>query len=97
MIKMTTKREIWIEESKMTWLDKIKKRFAHSRPFITYFPRFHCMGAEAGCGNIRASWRRQNTAYYIEKLNWVYLCDECNQINNEYWKEMWSEYWSQVI
>jgi len=97
MIKMTTKREIWIEESKMTWLDKIKKRFAHSRPFITYFPRFHCMGAEAGCGNIRASWRRQYTAYYIEKLNWVYLCDECNQINNEYWNEMWSEYWSQVI
>ena len=42
--------------------------------------------------NLRVGqWRRQNTQYYDDRENWVFLCDDCNEINEEYWAEMWRE------
>ena len=37
-------------------------------------------------------WRRQNTQYYIDRSNWVFLCDDCQEENEEYWAERWSDY-----
>ena len=37
--------------------------------------------------------RRQNTAYLDDELNWIYVCDRCNEDIEEYWKDMWEDYY----
>ena len=38
--------------------------------------------------------RRQGTAYVEDELNWVTLCDECHELNEEHWADMWQEYYA---
>lgn len=35
---------------------------------------------------------RQNTQYTNEESNWVLLCEECRELNDEYWDDMWKDY-----
>ena len=45
------------------------------------------------CCQLRpGEWRRQNTQYTDDRLNWVFLCDDCQEENEEYWAERWSDY-----
>ena len=39
-------------------------------------------------------WRRQNTQYYDDRENWVFLCDGCHVFNEEHWAEMWRDYYA---
>ena len=55
-----------------------------------------CHSSSPPCFN-RGRNRRQNTAYADNKLNWVFLCDECAAENDEYWKERWDEYYSSCM
>jgi hypothetical protein len=41
--------------------------------------------------------RPRNTQYNDDDLNWVIACDECIEIDNEYYKERWAEYNSSRI
>ena len=43
------------------------------------------------CPASNASRYRQDTYYAIEESNWVTLCSECADDNNEHWKMMWDE------
>ena len=51
-----------------------------------------CIGFEESCQNI-GTFRRQNTAYVNDDLNWMYLCDDCQKVASEYWKRMWDDYY----
>ena len=55
-----------------------------------------CHGVCGPCFR-RGRLRRQNTRYVDESRNWVFLCDKCAYINNEYWLERWQEYYSEVM
>jgi hypothetical protein len=55
-----------------------------------------CHGVTGPCFNI-GKRRRQNTAYADDKRNWVFLCDECAEINYEYWQNQWNEYYNAVM
>jgi len=57
----------------------------------------HCQGAEGPCNSKNATLRRQNTQYANDDLNWVTLCDGCQEVNEAYWRERWKEYYSQII
>jgi hypothetical protein len=37
---------------------------------------------------------RQNTQYVNEEQNWVCLCSEHEEENDEYWAERWAEYYA---
>lgn len=37
-------------------------------------------------------WRRQNTQYYDDRSNWVFLCNDCFEETEAYWAERWSDY-----
>lgn len=43
------------------------------------------------CDSIDAWCHRQNTNYCDEEANFVTLCQECKDENDEYWAEMWDE------
>jgi hypothetical protein len=43
------------------------------------------------CDSINAWRHRQNTNYVDEEANFVTLCQECKDENDEYWQEMWEE------
>ena len=48
--------------------------------------------------NLRVGqWRRQNTQYYDDRENWVFLCDECQEKNEAYWSERWSDYYAGLL
>jgi len=42
-------------------------------------------------------WRRQNTQYYDDRSNWVFLCNDCNMLNEEHWAEMWRDYYAECL
>ena len=42
-------------------------------------------------------WRRQNTQYYDDRENWVFLCDECQEENEAYSSERWSDYYAGLL
>lgn len=52
-----------------------------------------CQGKEGDCSS-RGEWHRRNTAYADEMDNWVFLCDECFNWEQEYWDAQWAEYYS---
>lgn len=56
----------------------------------------HCTGWEEECKK-KGKWRRQNTKYTEEYLNWVFLCDDCMKANEEHWKERWDDYYSDIL
>jgi len=58
---------------------------------IKKFP--FCHGAEGPCFH-KGKKRRQNTAYVDDKMNWIFLCNECAEINDEQWQERWDEYYA---
>jgi protein-arginine kinase activator protein McsA len=41
--------------------------------------------------------RRQRTQYVNDESNWVYLCESCTKVNNEYWNDRWADYYSDVL
>jgi hypothetical protein len=49
------------------------------------------------CGDYPALYGHQHTAYVEKRFNYVTLCDDCWEENNEYWREMWNEYYSMVM
>ena len=53
-----------------------------------------CDGFEAPCEKSGAKWRRQNTNYPTDSENWKFLCDDCQNLSDEYWKDMWDDYWA---
>lgn len=53
-------------------------------------PLESCSGMYGPCSN-SGRWVRQNTAYIEDEKNWVFLCEECEKLNDEYWYDMWSE------
>ena len=55
-----------------------------------------CHGFDAPCSHI-GKIRRQNTQYVDDERNWVFLCNECNKRNEEYWADMWREYYASVL
>lgn len=60
---------------------------------------YHRMTVCEHCGSEDSTvkFRRQNTAFVDEKLNWVVLCDECHKENEEHWAEMWDDYYSPCL
>lgn len=54
-----------------------------------------CHGADGPCFR-KGKRRRQNTAYCDDELNWVFFCDKCQEMNEEYWAERWSDYYSML-
>jgi len=67
--------------------------FAH-RKLIKVLPI--CRGFEGPCFN-KGKLRRQGSAYVNDKLNWAFLCDDCQKLSHKYWDGMWNEYYSQVM
>jgi len=51
-----------------------------------------CEGWEHPCFK-KGKLRRQNTQYVDDKINFVFLCDECMKANDEHWNGMWSDYY----
>ena len=49
-----------------------------------------------GCGkeSIDVKRRRQNTLYVDNEMNYVNLCKDCQQENDEYWTERWNDYYN---
>lgn len=62
------------------------------RILIKFLPL--CHGVYAPCFN-KGERRRQSTMYNKEELNWVFLCDRCNKVNEEHWEERWADYYRQ--
>lgn len=52
-----------------------------------------CQGFQGPCG-MRAIRRRQSTSYVEDHANWVVLCDECHEMNEDMWRDMWDDYYS---
>lgn len=40
----------------------------------------------------KVSFRRANTAYVEDKLNFSYECEDCFNQHEEYWEEMWNDH-----
>ena len=55
-----------------------------------------CTGFDSPCGK-PARFRRQNTQYAEEISNWVCMCDDCFDKNEEYWTDRWEEYYSGIL
>ena len=55
-----------------------------------------CTGTYEPCDKL-GKWRRQNTRYANDELNWVMMCDTCAEENSKYWHEMWIDYYSMVM
>jgi len=55
-----------------------------------------CHGIGGPCFK-KGKRQRQNTQYVKDESNYVFLCDECMEINNEHWQERWDEYYSGCI
>lgn len=53
-----------------------------------------CQGFSGPCDSMKAGRYAQNTRYVNDELNFMVLCDRCQEESNEYWAEMWSDYWS---
>lgn len=47
------------------------------------------------CGK-EATRSRQSTAYVDDELNYDTLCEECQEIADEYWEYKWKEYYSSL-
>ncbi len=56
-----------------------------------------CVGVDGPCDNEGAVWRRQNTKYRDDYLNWVYMCDPCFETTQKEWDIMWRSYYSDTI
>ena len=72
---------------------------ANERTFIdlSMTPSIGCCGIQGPCeSGKQAIWRRQNTAYYDDEMNWICACDDCMDIINELWQEQWNEYHSSM-
>lgn len=35
----------------------------------------------------------QQTCYQAHDSNWVILCAECKELNDEYWADLWRDYY----
>lgn len=49
------------------------------------------------CDKEGAEKYRQDTKYVDEERNWVTLCPECREENDEYWVGMWSDYYASCL
>jgi len=55
-----------------------------------------CQGMHGPCFRL-GKRRRQHTFYVEDELNWVFMCDDCFEENEEYWNERWNEYYSECM
>jgi 3-deoxy-D-arabino-heptulosonate 7-phosphate (DAHP) synthase class II len=55
-----------------------------------------CWGFDGPCNNIGLKLR-QNTAYVDDRRNFVIMCSDCFEMNQQYWEEMWRDYWSDKL
>ena len=53
--------------------------------------KLQCQGFDGPCKSTHATRRRQNTQYANDESNWVVMCDDCYEHNEEYWAVRWSE------
>jgi hypothetical protein len=49
-----------------------------------------CQGVDGPCYN-KPVWRRQDTAYTVEILNWVNMCDGCFDYIQLQWASAWRD------
>lgn len=51
------------------------------------------------CGQVSDTieWRRSNTAYAEDILNWHTMCADCFEIDEDYWRGQWADYYSSVM
>lgn len=47
--------------------------------------------------NLIGVWRRQNTQYHEDKMNWACLCEEHQKETDVYWRDQWTDYYNSVI
>ena len=52
---------------------------------------------EFGNCNQEGIYRRQNTQYAEDELNFSCYCHEHQEEVDEYWKEMWKDYYNSVL
>lgn len=52
-----------------------------------------CEGWDGPCESKNATCQRQNTQYVDDQYNWVTLCPQCMEANDEYWADMWKVYY----
>ena len=55
-----------------------------------------CDGWSGYCFNTGKK-QRQNTHYADDKENWVFVCDDCLEYINDYWKERWEDYYGNAL
>ena len=48
-----------------------------------------CEGVSGPCGE-PGEWRRQNSAFCDDRMNWWFLCEGCQEEANEYYDDLWS-------
>jgi len=54
-----------------------------------------CCGCQRQCeSGMPARWRRQNTAYHDDTMNWICACDDCAKEIDVMWQDMWDEYYA---
>ena len=51
----------------------------------------------SGCDRLDAVRYRQNTRYVEDERNFVTLCPECRQKNDQHWSDMWADYYSDCL
>jgi len=90
------------EDDSMTLFieEKTLKKFNTAEPLIpktiTHVPAA-CYGIEGETCLRPAYWRRRNTQYIDEEDNWVFMCDECFELELAYWQERWDEYYASCM
>ncbi|UDM78426.1 hypothetical protein [Vagococcus fluvialis] len=42
-------------------------------------------------------FRRQNTAYVDDVLNYTFECKNCHIEHESYWEERWAEYYGSIV
>lgn len=49
------------------------------------------------CDSSPAIHYHQNTRYVEESRNWVTLCKDCKEENDDHWKELWEMFYSECM
>jgi len=53
-----------------------------------------CWGVQNESCQNQGTWRRRNTGYPEPEQNWVFMCDNCFEQEQEFWNEQWREYYA---
>ncbi|UDM72703.1 hypothetical protein [Vagococcus fluvialis] len=68
-----------------------KHGFEHLKNLVTT----RCDSCEMNSKTKR--FRRQNTAYVDDVLNYTFECKNCHIEHESYWEERWAEYYGSIV